>query len=551
MFRQIGIDDAEFTNPTANGGTGRIQFYVSNGASSTAGNAPSVTQLFTNQATLNAYDMVILSCDGTPAVPPNDVSAGATGTEAMLQTYANARRARVRDALQLHLAHAQLRALRGTATWDVAQANPPDPLTGFIDFTNPRGQAFQWSQVVGASTVYGQVGPLNQTRHDFDAVNAAEAQLWLYWNNGGTKVPLHYTFNTQVGAPAAQQCGRVLFSDFHVTNGGGGDYLERGPAPGTALTPQEHLLDYADLASCITPQTPPPPPTSHASVTCMSQGLRLGPAGDGCGGQLGDCGAVHGAPDLRRRRMPGTVCGGAHAVHAGHLRVAGHRSCAPRGDGCGDLLQCGNCPNGTTCGGGCPASAVRRRAGTLRPARRRASSAARPATAAAASSSAATRPARRWRASQPGGAPDAGACSPISCASQHISCGPRATAAVVTGVDCGTCPLNQTCGGGGAPASGADVHADHLRRARHHAGRPATARRRPLQCPPARPTRPAAAAARPARSMRATTCAALGRAAAPPGTAAATSSSAAPVWPDTCGGGGSPGQCGHLTTARK
>ena len=33
-------------------------------------------------------------------------------------------------------------------------------------------------------------------------------------------VLMHYTFNTPVGAAAANQCGRVLFDDFHVENHG-------------------------------------------------------------------------------------------------------------------------------------------------------------------------------------------------------------------------------------------------------------------------------------------------------------------------------------------
>ncbi len=173
VLRKIGIDDAEFTNPTANGGTGRIQFYVSNGSNSPTGDAPSKSVLTASQATINKYDMVILSCDGTAGTPtPNQATVA---NQTLLISYANAG-GRV---FATHFSYDWLyndAPFTGTATWNVNQGNPPDPLTGFIDFTNPKGQAFaQWSQVVGASTKYGQVGPLNVTRHDFSAVNAAEA----------------------------------------------------------------------------------------------------------------------------------------------------------------------------------------------------------------------------------------------------------------------------------------------------------------------------------------------------------------------------------------
>ena len=556
VFRQIGLSDTEFTNPTANGGTGRIQFYVSNGSTSATGNAPSVTQLFGSQASLNAYDMVILACNSTPAVPPNDVSTGAAGTEAMLQTYANAG-GRV---FATHYSYAWLTPsfapFTGTATWDVAQANPPDPLTGFIDFTNPRGQAFaQWSQVVGASTVYGQV-TLDNTRQDFDAVNATEAQQWLYWNNGGTKTPLHYTFNTKVGATAANQCGRVLFSDFHVTNGGGGDYPSECPALGTALTPQEHLLEFMlfDLASCITPQTPPPPPTCTPE-TCMRQGFNCGPAGDGCGGQL-DCGTC---------TAPQTCGGGGCPASAAACRA--RRSpcasqgiqCGPAGDGCGDLLQCGNCPNGTTCGGG----GTPGKCGTP---------ACAPVTCASQGIQCGPAgngcggllecgncpPGESCGASQPGkcGAPDAGACSPISCASQHISCGPAGDGCGGQ-LDCGTCPPNETCGGGGVPGQcGAPMCTPTTCVALGITCGPAgDGCGGVLQCPPCPPNQTCGGGGTPGQcgSMCApTTCAALGFSCGPAGDGCGDLLQCGTcVAPDTCGGGGSPGQCGHLTTARK
>jgi hypothetical protein len=83
-------------------------------------------------------------------------------------------------------------------------------------------------------------------------------------------------------------------------------------------------------------------------------------------------------------------------------------ACGPAGDGCGNAIDCGPCPTGLTCGGG----------GT------------------------------------PGqcGAPDAGTCAPLTCAQQSLSCGPAGDGCgnLIPG-GCGTCPVGQTCGGGGTP----------------------------------------------------------------------------------------------------
>jgi len=69
---------------------------------------------------------------------------------------------------------------------------------------------------------------------------------------------LHYTFNTPVGAPPSNQCGRVVFSDFHVNNSSTSS-LTRFPSEcdNTPMTAQEKILEFMlfDLASCITPSS--------------------------------------------------------------------------------------------------------------------------------------------------------------------------------------------------------------------------------------------------------------------------------------------------------
>ncbi len=73
---------------------------------------------------------------------------------------------------------------------------------------------------------------------------------------------LHYTFNTPVGLPAGAQCGKVLFSDFHVVPHAvmGGTFPAECDA--SPMTPQEKALEFMlfDLSSCVQQDSLPPVP---------------------------------------------------------------------------------------------------------------------------------------------------------------------------------------------------------------------------------------------------------------------------------------------------
>ena len=458
VLRKMGVQDSEFTN---RGGGGHIQFYKAAqpnvpanpfgfyapicpanpyGSGATInGKTPNQASLFgttSGQPTINQYDMVVLACEGYEENnQPNWSKLGAytaAGGRVFMSDFAYNWMARTKTCNNNKNCGAggicnsgycvsannvtENPAYPSVATWHTLQDPQGSAVTSSIDLVNnPKGQAFkQWLQIVGASASGSGTVSLDPVFHNTDSVTSP-TQRWLY---RGAGTPVHFTFNTPVGASSSQQCGRAVFSDWHADTLGfsgsypGCPYVLPTTAPyyshgmtfpqecdSKPMTPQEAILEFMlfDLSACVQPYTPLCTPT-----TCAAQKIDCGPAGDGCGNLL-DCGNCPSGQTCGGGGNPGkcgtTQCNGLTCAQQGI-------QCGPAGDGCGNLIQCGKCPGGQTCGGG----------------------------------------------GQPGkcGAPDGGTCSKLTCQDQSIQCGPAGDGCGGS-LDCGNCPNGQTCGGGGTP----------------------------------------------------------------------------------------------------
>ena len=149
---------------------------------------------------------------------------------------------------------------QSTATWTPGGFGGSLDGNYTIDTTFPKGKAFaDWLFNVGASTTKGQIF-LKDIRNDVSAVTAKISQRWIYQAE-----PKYFTFNTPVGKPAEAQCGRVVFTDLHVSSGNkpGGTFPDG--CSSTDLSAQEKALAFLffDLSSCVQSDgeipTPPPP----------------------------------------------------------------------------------------------------------------------------------------------------------------------------------------------------------------------------------------------------------------------------------------------------
>jgi hypothetical protein len=254
VLRKIGVDEAEYTQP---GGTGRIHLFKNNGAFIAPASPPG-GQLSGSLDTLKRYDMAIFECEGQPMdKPPTDIQN--------LISYGNAGG----RLFFTHFSYTWFRAapFSGTATWDFADKRPtPDskaPITGTIDQSFPKGMAFaQWLKLVGATApMDGQI-QINSPREDV-LTAVPPTRQWITSEIAATPPPhrvQHFTFNTPVGTPEDQQCGRVLFSDFHVSDIANVSLAFPTECNDMPLTPQEKVLEFMlfDLASCVQPDSKPP-----------------------------------------------------------------------------------------------------------------------------------------------------------------------------------------------------------------------------------------------------------------------------------------------------
>jgi hypothetical protein len=270
VLRKIGIDDTEFTDPA---GAGRVHIYTGNGSTlgngtpwtTLTGSSPTTPAAVGMPPTLANYDLLLLPCWGVspPGTAQNPNNPPVTPDQQNVVSYTNAG-GRV---FATHFSYAWLYqnpSFSTTANWtNVNQPNPASPLTAIIDQTFPKGVAFaQWLINVAAGTVVANQTQIriNQPRADLNTL-VPPSQRWIYSNAPATIQ--HYTFNTPVGTNAEVQCGRVLFSDFHVENSTNRNRVFPAECGADApLTAQEKVLEFMlfDVTNCIQPDTAPPPP---------------------------------------------------------------------------------------------------------------------------------------------------------------------------------------------------------------------------------------------------------------------------------------------------
>ena len=294
---RIGVAASEYALGSDPGG--HIHIYTGfQGATMMQGSVASYQTLWDQPAHLNEHDLVLLSCEGrettggTPGVRMN------ARFQTSLMDYANAG-GRV-FASHFHYAWFNTGPF-GTganrlATWNVggqqiddAQAFPAD-----IDTTLAGGAAFpegsalaQWLNLVGALTA-NQL-PIWFARNNVRALAEPPSTEWIHLDANVTQAPSatqYFSADTPLGAAGDAVCGRVVYSDLHVSGGPGtnapgippdypnarggrgGGGMQAGIVPSEcaehALTPQEEALEFMlfDLSSCLVPigQTTSPPP---------------------------------------------------------------------------------------------------------------------------------------------------------------------------------------------------------------------------------------------------------------------------------------------------
>lgn len=265
LLRKIGLDDSEFTTAS---GAGRVHLYAGVGGtdefeSALNGGAalPDAQTLWGTTDDLMPYDVAFLSCEGdqNPNTKPMD-------SRRALAAY-TAVGGRV---FMSHWHNIWVEAAPQEAGWSEVVTEHDhletfdEPITVNINTAFPKGSDLAaWLVHVQASSTPGQIEVVGG-RHTVQAIDEDLAEKWIYMTDSGG-APDHdhrpavqyYQFTTPLDQPADNRCGKVVFSDIHVSEGDTSDANHPFPSgcETEGLTPQEKVLAFMifDIAACIAP----------------------------------------------------------------------------------------------------------------------------------------------------------------------------------------------------------------------------------------------------------------------------------------------------------
>jgi hypothetical protein len=413
VFRNIGIAESEFTVPS---GTGRIHMYRSNGARMPTlectgqyncgflgcfltpgtrcsnnnnygctsnqggcswqranGSVPD-SDLYSNQARLNSYDVVVWDCEGSEQ--QHDTH------DPKIEAYVNAGGRMFAS----HFSYAWIEgngSLDQSADWETEGSESSG--VGFISLpSGPTQRAranptkslvfrnwLDWQGALTGTTANTLNNPATPRFNITDPRDRAGANVgastdeWVYRdaddrdNREALRVQ-QLSFNTPYGANASNICGRVAYSGFHVAeadNDGDNDYFPDVCSNGE-LSAQEKVLVFMlfDLAACVSEGEPPQPPECTPKTTqdlCPGANDACGLLSDGCG-NLVDCGGCSQGFYCDGSSCRPQQCTPATCASLGF-------NCGDHADGCGGIARdaqgeegCGDCTGNQRCGLGGP-----------------------------------------------------------------------------------------------------------------------------------------------------------------------------------------------------
>jgi hypothetical protein len=276
--RKLGIDDSEFTTDA---GDGRVHLFYGNGTDKFAATHPTGAMPFPNATTLwgdvdkmKNYDIVFLSCEGAQNAstkPQEALDAMKAYADLGGRVFAshwhniwisghwqgtgNGQKPAVWGGTTI--------AAGGLADWGSSSTLPsPDVID---EQGHPKGPSFAtWMLNTGASPAMMRgIIPTTEGKQTSTAVDTTRAERWVYYQ-GGTQVPQIFQFTTPNESPSTDRCGKVVYSDMHVSSGSvsnttvsfPGTHAATGTDRGCSesdLTPQEKALSFIffDLASCV------------------------------------------------------------------------------------------------------------------------------------------------------------------------------------------------------------------------------------------------------------------------------------------------------------
>jgi len=275
LLHKLGISDKEFTT-LAQGG--RVSMFTDGGAGQDAGTSsfkagypggsgpfPDSTTMWNTVDAMKPFDIVVLSCEGAqhPETKSQDAMTAMKayadlGGRVFLSHWHNIWIEGSTEDNQMTQAPAIWPQI---ATYNNSSTTLDNGSKDTIDeVANPKGMSFaQWMLNVGGSTTRDLIPLEDQTgKNTCTMVDPTKAERWVYLDGthtGGVHGVQNFQFTTPNEQAPNTRCGKVVFSDMHVSGDSTSDPAKPFPTGCSTgdLTPQEKALAFMffDISSCV------------------------------------------------------------------------------------------------------------------------------------------------------------------------------------------------------------------------------------------------------------------------------------------------------------